>query len=144
MKINIFTAADYVDASGGRLTIVNAFDNIEVETLPARFKPFGIAMKAIREVKDRGKIYKGELVFRRIINQKPIFKVPILIKFPRGPHKKIWSVVSGINVVGAKLDSLGTYVLELQIRGKIIAAIKLRVIHKVPVANTTKPAKKQV
>jgi hypothetical protein len=143
MKVSIFTAADYVDSSNGRLTIVNAFDNIEADTLPIIFKPFGIAIKAICEIKDRGKIYKGEIVFKRILSEKFIFKVPIMIKFPSGPHKKIWSVVSGINVIGIKLDSFGKYVLELKIRGKIISAIKLRVIHKVSVNETVKTTKKK-
>jgi len=143
MKINIFTAADYVDASNGKLTIVNAFDNIELDVVPIIFKPFGIAIKAMCEIKDRGKIYKGEIVFRRILSEKPIIKVPIGIKFPSGPHKKIWSVVLGINIVGTKLDSFGKYVLELKIRDKVISAIKLRVIHKAPVAKTVETTKKK-
>jgi hypothetical protein len=138
MKINIFTAADYADASNGRLTIVNAFDNIEADTLPITFKPFGIAIKAICEMEDRGRTYKGEIVFRRILSGKPIFKFPITLKFPSGPHTKIWSIISAINVVGTKFDSFGKYVLELKIRGKIIRAIKLRVIHKDPLNKTVK------
>jgi hypothetical protein len=138
MKINIFTAADYVDMSSGKITIVGVFDNIEVDKCPTTFKPFGIAIKILCEAEDRGKTYKGELVMRKFNDKKAIVAVPIVVKFPVGLHKKIQSITVGANMVGVRFDSFGKYLLELKLRNRIIDTIKLKVVQKDIVAKTAK------
>jgi hypothetical protein len=130
MKINIFTAAEYVSVSGGKLTMVGAFDNIEVDKCPTTMNPFGIAIKFVCEVGDRGKTYKGDLIMRKLLDKKPILTIPILVKFPAEPRNKIQSITVGANMLGVKFDSFGKYVLELKLRNRVIDRIKLKVVKK--------------
>ncbi|RPJ78269.1 MAG: hypothetical protein EHM20_04305 [Alphaproteobacteria bacterium] len=131
MKINIFTAADYVDASNGKLIIVGAFDNIETEKCPFLFKPFGIAIKIVREIQDRGKIYKGKILLRKINTHKAIFEFPVEVKFPSEKLLKIMSINIAANIGGIKFESYGPYRLVLILNNKIVDFIRLRVVQKI-------------
>lgn len=141
MKANIFTAADYVDSSTGKLTIVGAFDNIESEKCPFAFKPFGVAIKLISEVRDRGRTYDGQLVLRKAGTKRAITKIQLKMDFKGSYKQKINSLVIGLNIVGAKFDSFGTYILELKAGSRIISSTKLKVVKKTKVKKLKRPGK---
>jgi len=141
MKANIFTAADYVDTSAGRLTIVGAFDNIESDKCPFSFRPFGIAIKLISELRDLGKTYEGHLFLRKAGTKKPIVKIQMSMNFEKGSQKKINALIIALNMVGAKFDSFGTYILELKTGPRIISSTKIKVVRK-PKPVKTKKAKR--
>jgi hypothetical protein len=144
VKIKIFTAADYVDATSGKLTIVGAFDNIESPKCPFIFKPFGIAIKILCEPRYAGRFYKGAIVLRGPIMIRPVASIPIGINFPKKPEKKIQSVTLTVNVVGAEFKTFGEYILEFKLKNKIIDAIKLRVVHKNLPDISIKPEKRKL
>lgn len=141
MKIKIFTAADYVDATSGKLTIVGAFDNIESPKCPFKLKPFGIAIKILCEPRYSGRSYKGAIILRNPRMIRPVVLLPIGISFPRKSEKKIQSITLTVNIIGAEFKTFGEYVLELKLQKKVIDAIKLRVVHKPD--NSTKPEKRK-
>lgn len=141
MKANIFTAADYVDSSTGKLTIVGAFDNVESAKCPFVFKPFGVAIKLISEVRDRGRTYDGQLVLRKAGTKRAITKIRLSMDFKGSYKQKISSLVIGLNIVGAKFDSFGTYILELKAGSRIISSTKIKVVKKTKVKKPKRPRK---
>ena len=141
MKANIFTAADYADSSSGKLTIVGAFDNIELENCPSVFKPFGIAIKLIPETREYGKTYEGNLILRKTGSTKPLAKIQLHLNFSLKTHQKIGSLAMALNMVGAKFDSFGTYLLELKISSRTVASTKINVVKKTKANKTKKPKK---
>lgn len=143
MKVNIFTAADYVDTSAGRLTIVGAFDNIESDKCPFSFKPFGVAIKLILEPRDSGKTYEGHLVLRKAGTKKAIAKIQLSMNFVERTRKKINSLILALNLVGTKFDSFGTYILELKLGSQIVAFTKIKVVKKSQADKTKKIKKKR-
>lgn len=143
MKVNIFTAADYVDSSGGRLTIVGAFDNIESEKCPFTFKPFGMAIKLMAEPRDRDKTYDGSLVVRKSGSKKLLAKIQLSLNFQGQTPQKTNSLNMALNLLGAKFDSFGTYFLELQVGSRMIASTKISVVKKPQVDNAKKVKKRK-
>jgi len=130
MKVNIFTAADYVDSSTGKLVIVGAFDNIETDECPFSFKPFGVAIKLILEPRDMGKTYEGQLILRKDKTVKPMFDLRTSQKIMTKHGKKISSIILGLNIVGTRFDTFGTYILEFKIDSRIISSTKINVVKK--------------
>lgn len=129
MKVNIFTVADSVNVyDQGKLVIVGTFDNIKADKCPFVFKPFGVALKFSVEPNDYGKTYDGRLVLRKAHTRKAVIEISIPISFPQRPKGKGISAVLAANIIGAKFDSFGAYVLELRVGSKIISDIKLNVI----------------
>lgn len=141
MKANIITAADYVDTSTGKLTIVGAFDNIDTDKCPFVFKPFGVAIKLVAEPRDRDRSYEGYLVLRKAGTKKPILKILLMMTSKGWSKHKINSLVAALNVVGAKFDSFGTYILEVKFGSRIIASTKINVFKK-PKEDKSKKTKK--
>jgi hypothetical protein len=77
--------------SAGKITMVGAFDNIELTKCPTKSKPFGIAIKIICEARDYGKTYKGELVMRKHLEKKAILAEPgIYAALRKDTTAKIW------------------------------------------------------
>jgi hypothetical protein len=128
MKVNLFTAADYVDTSSGKLTIVGAFDNINAVKCPFSFKPFGVAAKVLPEAKDFGKIYDCTLILKKEKAKKPVLEIPLKIHSKQVSKEKINSVLLGVNLIGAKFNSYGIYNLQLKHGKKTIASTKLKVV----------------
>ena len=142
MKITIFTAADYVDTSNGKLTIVGVFDNIEQQKCPFTFKPFGVAVKLIVESADFKKTHSGHIILRNLRGRKDVFKIPLQVKPSRRSKEKVNSVSLAFNVGGAKFESFGPYLLELKFGPKTIYSTKINVVKK-PKADKAKKVDKK-
>jgi len=132
MKVNIFTAADFVNTYSGKLTIVGAFDNIEQQKCPFTFRPFGVAIKLIAEASDFRKTNKGHLVLRKLGSKKTILDISVFIKPTKMHRKKINSVSLAMNIGGAKFESFGSYILELTFGTKTIGFTKINVVQVKP------------
>jgi hypothetical protein len=128
MKCTIFTAADYVDSSSGKLVIVGAFDNIDAKECPHLFKPFGVAIKLIAEAKDMGKKYDTHLILRRERNRKPIADIPVPMRFSEPTEDKINSIIVALNIIGTRFEKFGSYIFELKAGKSLITSTKIRVV----------------
>jgi len=143
MKVNIFAVADSVNAyEQGKLVIVGTFDNIQAEKCPFVFKPFGVALKLSAERNDYGKSYECRLVLRKIGTSKVMAEIPLPLKFPKPRKGKRAAAILAANIVGAKFDSFGAYILELKVGSKVISEIQLNVI-KTKSVNKKKKKKKK-
>lgn len=148
MKVNIFAVADSVNAyEQGKLVIVGTFDNIQTEKCPFVFKPFGVALKLSAERNDYNKSYETRLVLRKMGTRKAIVEIPLPLKFTKPPKGKRIAAVLAANIVGAKFDSFGAYILELRVASKVISEIYINVIKTKSVKKKetikTKPEKKR-
>jgi hypothetical protein len=146
MKVTVFTAADYVDSPGGKLTIVGAFDNFEVDDCPTLFKPFGVALKIIAEPHDKGKILQGRIVLRKVGTRKPLFGFGLGMHFEMASHERVNAIVMAINLVGIRFESFGEYHMDLLVGSRVRASTKLNVVKKAkpPLPVKDAPKKKPI
>ena len=128
MKVNIFTAADSVNLYGGKLVIVGAFDNIKAEQCPFFFKPFGVALKAVADIRDYGREYDGLLILRRRVTKKALLEMPVKLVFAKRQRGRQVGAVMCASIFGIRFDSFGRYALEFIIGSKLICATSLDVI----------------
>jgi hypothetical protein len=138
MKVTIFTAADYVDAPAGRLTIVGVFDNIELENCPSVFgKPLGVAAKILVEPHDKEGDYPAKVVLRKVGAEKPVFQIPSNLHFIKGHRERVGALAMALSVIGAKFESFGEYRLELLIGSRVRASTSLNIVKKAVAPSAT-------
>jgi len=129
MKVTVFTAADYADSVGGRLTLVGVFDNFQLEECPRAFKPFAVAAKIVAEPRDSGHERDGRLVLRKVGNtKKEVFGIPFKIRFDMKSPEKVNSILLAFNVLGVTFDSFGRYRLDLLVASRVVASTRLNVV----------------
>ena len=143
MKVTVFTAADYVDSSAGKLTIIGAFDNIEIENCPTTFKPFGVAIKIIAEPRDRGKMRQGRIVLRKVGAKKPLFEGRLGMNFEMAAREKVNTIILALNIIGVRFESLGGYELILLVGSRVRTSTRLNVVKRAaphpPTERTKRP-----
>ena len=144
MNVTVLTAADYVDSSTGKLTIVGAFDNFELDDCPALFKPFGVGVKIIAEPRDKGKTRRGWIVLKKARARRPVFKAEISLNFTMSSREKVNAIVIALNLLGVKFESFGKYRLELSVGSQLCASTKLNVVKKKTASSQAQDAPKQL
>jgi hypothetical protein len=128
MKVTLFTAADYADTSTGKITIVGAFDNFQVEKCPCQFKPFSIAAKVLAEAEDKGREVEGRVAFRKVGAKKELFRIAIKLRFEMKSSDRVNSAAIAVNILGVTFESCGEYRLDFIAGSQRIASTPMKVV----------------
>jgi len=127
MKSEAFLIADFVSICEHKLTIVNTFDTIKSDTFPFIFRPFGVGYKLIADKREEGREYELTVLLRR--EGKTVFTgPPMKASFPKAKQNIRGGHIGALNLVGVTFEGLGTYIVELRTKQKIICQTELYVV----------------